>query len=130
MADLAKIFMPRATPRSPAAAAAPHVSASGLGDPQASAVLDPVSDAVTQLALIQAYFAVVSAGGTPTASQYAAATAAIGAIGADLRSLQIQPEPPPGSKLWVSGTVAAALAGTAALAGGAVGYFARGSKGK
>jgi hypothetical protein len=124
MADLAKIFMPRPSPRSPA-------SASGLGESVGVGVaLDPVADAVMQLSAVQAYFAVVAAGGTPTASQYAAAQSALGAISADLRALQTQPEPPPGSKLWVSGTVAAGLAGVAALAGGAVGYLARGAKGK
>lgn len=90
--------------------------------------LDPVNDAVAQLATLQAYFAVVIAGGNPTASQLAAAQGALGAIGADLRSMQLQPEPPPGSKMWVSGTAAAGLAGAAAVVGGVVGWFAKGAK--
>ena len=93
--------------------------------------LDPVNDAVSQLAILQAYFAVVTAGGNPTASQLAAALGALGAMGADLRSMQLQPEPPPGSKMWVSGTAAAGLAGAAAVMGGVVGWFANGAaKGK
>ena len=73
----------------------------------------------------------VAAGGNPTAGQLAAALSALGAMGADLRSLQLQPEPPPGSKMWVSGTAAAGLAGASALVGGVVGWFAKGAaKGK
>lgn len=109
--------------------AAQHAQQAGVG--AALPTLDSVSDAVAQLAIVQAYFAVVIAGGNPTASQLAAAQTALGALGADLRALQLSPEPPPGSKMWVSGTAAAGLAGAAAVMGGVVGWFAKGAaKGK
>jgi len=132
-ADLAKLLLsPRSSARSPSSTARASV-VEGVGDAAAGVggalpALDPVSDAVAQLALINAYFAVVAAGGNPTASQFAAAQSALGALGADLRSMQLQPEPPPGSKMWVSGTAAAGLAGASALVGGVVGWLAHGAK--
>ena len=130
MADLAKLIMPRLPPRAQhAAKAVGDVAATqGLGAGTPVPTLDPVSDAVTQLTALQAYFAVIVAGGNPTSNQVAAALAALGAIGADLRALQAQPEPPTASQVWVSGPAAIGVAGVSALVGGVVGWFARGSK--
>jgi hypothetical protein len=132
MTDLGKLLLPRTQPRVAHTEARATVEG-GLpttGVAGATPMLDPVADAVAQLAVINAYFAVVAAGGSPTASQYAAAQAALGALGSDLRSLQLQPEPPPGSKIWVSGAAAAGLAGAAGLVGGVVGWLAHGAKSK
>jgi hypothetical protein len=129
MADLAKLLL-RQSAHGPHASRAVHeVVAAGLGEPGGSPTIDPVSDAVAQLAVVNAYFAVLAAGGSPTASQYAAAQAALGALGADLRSMQLEPSPPPGSKMWVSGPAAVGVAGVSALVGGVLGWMARGSKG-
>jgi hypothetical protein len=123
--ELSKLLMLQGGPQSRTGVGAP--TAEGLGEP-GSVKLDPVNDAVSQLAIVQAYFAVVTAGGTPTASQLAAAVSAIGALGADLRTLQAQPESALG-KIWVSGTAAAAMAGAAGVLGGVAGWLARGSSG-
>lgn len=120
MADLAKLILPRVLPKADRVVS-PNT---GLGEPP----LDPVADAVNQMAAIQAYFAVVAAGGNPTASQFAAAQTALGALGADLRLMQSQPAPPPGSQVWVSGPAAVGVAGVSALVGGVVGWFARGQE--
>jgi hypothetical protein len=135
MADLGKLLFPRLPPRAEHAAkvvydVAMGPSGLGAGVEGAGPTLDPVSDAVAQLAVINAYFAVVSAGGNPTASQFAAAQNALGALGADLRALQLQPSPPPGSKMWVSGPAAIGVAGVSALVGGVVGWLAKGSSTK
>ena len=137
MGDLAKIFQAGQQRGSSHTAQASVVEGFGpaVADGAASSVgvgaplpsLDSVNDAVAQLAVVNAYFAVLAAGGSPTAQQYSAAQVALGALGADLRSLQVQPEPPPGSKMWVSGTAAAGLAGAAAVVGGVVGWFAKGA---
>ena len=124
MADLAKLILPRLPPRAQYAAQAVQ-EAAGFGD----APLDPVTDAATQMSALNAYFAVVAAGGNPTASQLAAAQSALGALGADIRALQTAPAPPVGSQVWVSGPAAVGVAGVSALVGGVVGWFARGSKG-
>lgn len=120
--DLGRLLFPRLPARADHAARAVHeVATEGLG---AAPSLDPVADAVTQMSAINAYFAVVSAGGNPTASQLAAAQAALGALGADLRAIQSQPGPPPGSQVWVSGPATIGVAGVSALVGGVVGWFA------
>lgn len=132
--DLGRLLFPRLPPRTEHAARVVADAASrglggdaaGLGDAPG---LDPVADAVTQLSAINAYFAVVSAGGNPTASQLAAAQSALGALGADLRAMQTQHGPPTGNQLWVSGPATVGVAGVSALVGGVVGWFARGSKG-
>ena len=131
--DLGRLLFPRLPPRADHAARAVHDATvrglgetSGLGDAPS---LDPVADAVTQLSAINAYFAVVAAGGNPTASQLAAAQSALGALGADLRALQTQPGPPPGNQVWVSGPATVGVAGVSALVGGVVGWFAGRSKG-
>jgi hypothetical protein len=131
MADLARLLMPKR--RESAHTVDAESDATGVGDgvAQASAetALDPVSDAVNQLSALQSFFAVLSAGGNPTASQIAAAQSALGAIGADLRQLQLQPAPPPGSKIWVSAPAAIGAAAGAGLVGGVIGYLVRGEKG-
>jgi hypothetical protein len=132
MADLGKLLFPRIPPRTEHTARAVYDVATGpagfgAGLEGVGPTLDPVSDAVAQLAIVNAYFAVVSAGGNPTAGQYSAALNAMGALGADLRSLQMQPSPPPGSKVWVSGPAAVGVAGVSALVGGVVGWLAKGA---
>src|SRR5271165_1637615 len=104
MTDLGKLLFPRLPPRTEHAARAVYdTTARGLGGDVeglgAAPALDPVADAVTQLSAINAYFAVVSAGGNPTATQLAQAQAALGALGADLRAMQAQPGPPPGNQV-------------------------------
>lgn len=107
-------------------AVGPVPQAAGVGDVPA---LDPVADAQQQLASLQAYFAVLAAGGNPTASQLAAAQEAVGAIGADLRALQTA-STPSGQKVWVSAPAAASMALGAGLVGTIAGWWARGAKGK
>lgn len=123
MADLAKLILPRVFPK---AAPSPNGPV-GVGE-VVGPVLDPVADAVSQMAALQAYFAVISAGGSPTASQLADAQRALGAVGADLRALQAHPQPPPGSQVWVSGPATIGVAGVSAVVGGVVGWFARGAR--
>jgi len=118
MADLAQIFLQR-TKRS---------AAQGVGDAVASQSIDPVDDALQQLGALQAYFAVLAAGGSPTASQIAAAQSAIGAIGADLRTLQTKAQPPAGSKVWVSAPAVGAVAVGSVIVGGVVGWMAHGAR--
>jgi len=125
VADLAKLLLPRVFPGSVQAKTSP-ADPTGLGD--AGVSLDPVADAVGQLSALNAYFAVVMAGGNPTASQLAAAQSALGAIGADLRAIQAKPQPPAGTGVWVSGPAAVGVAAGSALVGGVVGWFARGNK--
>jgi hypothetical protein len=124
MGDLAKLLIPRLHQNAPR----PDVqsAAVGVGD-AGSPVLDHLSDAVAQLSTINAYFAVIAAGGAPTATQLADAQSALGAIGADLRAMQAQPQPPSSSQVWVSAPAAAGLAGMSAIVGGVVGWFAKGS---
>jgi len=99
----------------------------GIG--AAPPMVDPVTDASQQLTALQAYFAVISAGGSPTASQLGAAQEALGALQADLRMLQ-STGAPPGAKVWVSAPVAGFAAAGAGLLGGLVGWFARGESDK
>ena len=126
MADLAKLILPRVFPKSVQPKTGSQFEP-GLGTTP-GAVLDPVSDAVEQLSAINAYFAVVTAGGSPTAKQLTDAQNALGALGSDLRAMQAQPQPPSSGQVWVSGPAAVGVAAGSALIGGVVGWFARGQK--
>jgi hypothetical protein len=126
MGDLAKLLIPRLHQNASRPDVQPSSSPVGVGD-AGSPVLDHLSDAVAQLSSINAYFAVIAAGGAPTSTQLADAQSALGAIGADLRAMQAQPQPPSGSQVWVSAPAAAGLAGMSAVVGGVIGWFAKGS---
>ena len=118
MADFGRLLVDRF-------AAAIPVGAGASNSDETS--LDPVNDAVNQLAALTSFFAVLNAGGNPTASQLASAQAALGAIGADLRALQTRPAPPPGAKVWVSAPAALGVAAGAGVLGGVVGWLVRGA---
>ena len=100
----------------------------GVGDSAGNVPLDPVSDAVSNLGALQAYFAVVQAGSNPTASQLAAAQAALATISADLKALQLAG--PPGPQVWVSAPAAAGVALGMGVVGGLIGYVVGGKKKK
>jgi len=107
------------------------------------AAADPLSDAQAQLQTLSAYFIALGSGPGPTAAQEAAAQQAIVALQNDLNLIgpaNLSPapapatpatNPPTNTKVWVSGAAATAIAGGAAVVGGAVGYAIRGAmKGK
>jgi hypothetical protein len=98
----------------------------GVGAP--AGILDPLVDANVQLSSLQAYFATIAAGQTPTSVQLAAAQEALGSLQADLQALQYASDPKsaPGSKMWVSAGAAGAGMAASAVVGGVVGWLVRG----
>jgi len=98
------------------------------GPTPASGGVDLLTDAGRQLQFLQTYFAVLSSGGNPTATQIAQAQAALVSLQADIDGLQkAQATLPPQGQMWVSLPAAVGMALGAGFVGGAIGYVSRGS---